>query len=273
MPELPDVETIKNELSPHVIGHQFIEVEIFQERAIQELSAQEFSRRLIGQRIEDIGRRGKYMLFRLSGKETLIIHLRMTGVLLLEPSPQPYEHTTAIFRLDGGVNIHFIDQRKLGWLWLVEDENTVIGKLGPEPLESSFTAGTLHNIVKKRNIPIKAVLLDQHAIAGVGNMYADEALFYARIHPLRRANTLSDEEIELLHEGIVEVLKRGIRNQGATVDTYRLPNGQRGRAQTEFNVAHRRGESCYVCGSAIDWVKITGRGSCFCPVCQSNDTM
>ncbi len=273
MPELPDVETIKNELSPHVTGHQFTEVEVFQEGAVQELSAQEFSRRLGGQTVEDIGRRGKYMLFRLSGKETLIIHLRMTGVLLLEPSPRPYKHTTAIFRLDGGVNVHFIDQRKLGWLWLVDDESAVTGKLGPEPLEPSFTTATLHNIVNKRNIPIKALLLDQHAIAGIGNMYTDEALFYARIHPLKRANTLSNKEIKLLHEGIMEVLKRGIRNKGASVDTYRLPNGQRGRAQTEFNVAHRRRERCFVCGSPIEWVKIAGRGTCFCPSCQHNDTM
>ena len=273
MPELPEVETIRRELASKIVGHRLVGVELLWPKAVREPSPEEFCRRIAGQSIEGIGRRGKYMIFRLSGGDVMILHLKMTGVLLLMPASQRIQnHTTAIFKLDGGTCLHFIDQRKFGALWLVEDEDMVVGKLGPEPLDASFTPSVLRQLVGKRRMPIKALLCDQQTIAGIGNMYADEALFAARIHPLKAANILSDMEIEHLHSGIIEVLQRGIKNKGASIANYLRPGGEKGDAQTEFKVAHRRGETCFVCGSPLSRISIRGRGTYFCPVCQRGET-
>ena len=273
MPELPEVETIRNELSPLITRHRIIGLNLFWQDAVREPSVWEFRQRIIGKMIKGIHRRGKYFLFQLSGDETLIIHLKMTGVLLAQPTPTtPKKHTTAIFQLDGGVDLYFIDQRKFGSIWLVKDVNTVIGKLGPEPLDASFVPAVLRKLSVKRRIPIKTLLCDQHAIAGIGNMYADEALFSARIHPLKKANTLTDSEIDRLHAAIKEVLERGIQNKGASTDTYRRPDGNTGNAHTEFNVAHRYEEACPVCGSPISRIRLGGRGTYFCPDCQRDES-
>ncbi|MBT9165886.1 MAG: Formamidopyrimidine-DNA glycosylase [Chloroflexi bacterium] len=273
MPELPEVETIKNELAPHLIRDRFVGVDLFWPRVVHEPSPEAFCRRLIGQTIIDIRRRGKYLLFQLSGGQTLILHLKMSGVLLLRDASHGLEnHTSAIFRLDGGSDLHFVDQRRFGSIWLTEDENKVIGKLGGEPLDASFTPAALGNLSSKRRVPIKVLLCDQHTIAGIGSMYADEALFAARIHPLRKANTLSGDEIERLHRGIVKVLQDGIKHNGASVDTYRRPDGGIGKAHLEFQVAHRHGEPCPNCGSPIQRVSLRGRGSYFCTRCQPDGT-
>jgi formamidopyrimidine-DNA glycosylase len=269
MPELPEVETIKNELAPQVTGHCLIGVELFQPKAVHEPSPEAFCQRLIGQEIMTLRRRGKYLLFQLSDGQTLILHLMMSGVLLLKDVSQGSEkHTSAIIRLDGDSDLHFVDQRRFGAMWLTEDENKVIGKLGSEPLDASFTPAVLGNLSSRRRVPIKVVLCDQHAITGIGNMYADEALFAARIHPLRKANTLSFDEIERLHRGIVKVLQGGIKHQGASINTYRRPAGGTGMAHLEFQVAHRRGEYCPNCGSPIQRVSLRGRGTYFCARCQ-----
>jgi formamidopyrimidine-DNA glycosylase len=269
MPELPEVETIRRELAPKVIGRSFTGVELFWQKAVREPSPEEFCKRIAGKRIEGIHRRGKYLIFRLSGGKELIVHLKMTGVLLLSPkSKRLQNYSTAIFRLDEGIHLHFLDQRKFGAIWLVDDENKVVGKLGPEALDSSFTPAVLRQLASKRHLPIKALLCDQHAIAGIGNMYADEALFAARIHPLKAANTLSDKEIGHLHSGIIEVLERGIKHKGASVSTYLLPGGEKGDAHSQFKVAHRRGKTCLVCGSPISRITIRGRGTYFCAHCQ-----
>jgi len=158
MPELPEVETIKNYLFPQVVGCRFTGVDLLWPGLVRQPSPEEFYHRLAGQSIEDIRRRGKYLLFHLSEKEALILHLKMTGVLLLQPSPTAIEpHTRAILHLDNGADIHFQDRRKLGAMWLVEDEMTVVGKLGPEPLDDDFTADVLEQILHRHNIPIKAL--------------------------------------------------------------------------------------------------------------------
>lgn len=269
MPELPEVETIRNELIPQVVGRQFISVILLREGVVREPSPTEFCRKLAGRRVENINRRGKYLLFQLDNGMSIILHLKMTGVLLLQPTLATFEkHTAAVFRLSGGVDLCFIDQRKFGSVWLVKDVNTVIGKLGPEPLNASLTPAALYHLSEKRQAPIKALLCDQHAIAGIGNMYADEALFAARIHPLRKAGALSEDEVHRLYTAIVEVLERGIRSKGASTDTYRRPGGETGDAHSEFKVAHRRGEVCPRCHIPIQRIVLRGRGTYFCPECQ-----
>lgn len=269
MPELPEVETIKNALVPIVVGQSFLDAEIFWKKVLSKPALPEFRQQLIGQEIIRLSRRGKYFLFELSKHQTMVLHLKMTGVLLLKPASEgPGKYTTVIFRFDGGNDLHFNDQRKFGSLWLVEDANEVVGKLGPEPLNDGFTPRILRDITSRHGIPIKALLCDQHSIAGVGNMYADEALFAARIHPLKKASELSIGEINGLHQSIIEVLERGIRHNGASISSYCLPDGTTGLAHTQFRVAHRLGENCLVCGSLITRIKIRGRGTYFCPECQ-----
>ncbi|MFO8102416.1 MAG: bifunctional DNA-formamidopyrimidine glycosylase/DNA-(apurinic or apyrimidinic site) lyase [Dehalococcoidia bacterium] len=269
MPELPEVETIRKALIPLITGTRVKSVELLWPKAVRQPSPEEFCQQIAGQRIEGIRRRGKYFLFDLSGGEILGLHLKMTGVLLLEPaSKEVPKHTVAIFRLDGDSDLHFVDQRKFGSIWLAGDEKEIIGKLGPEPLDKAFTQAYLSKLTRRHSIPIKALLHDQNAIAGIGNMYADEALFAAKIHPLKKASSLSGREIKKLHTAIIEVLERGIRHNGASTRNYRLPDGSEGLAHTQFRVAHRGGKPCPVCGTAISRISIRGRGSYFCPKCQ-----
>jgi len=269
MPELPEVETTKNELLPYLIGHLISGVTLFWQGIVRQTSAEEFCSHLIGQKITGVERRGKYLIFGLTSGESLIIHLRMTGSLLLKPVPaEADKFTRAILYLDNETRLYFRDPRKLGTMWLVEDKNTVVDKLGPEPLEADFTPQVLAQRLSERTAPIKALLCDQTFVAGIGNMYADEALFSARIHPLRIGKSLSQEEIERLHCTIREVLWAAINNKGASVDTYFRPNGQIGTAHFQFQVAHRGGQPCPVCGRPLERIPIRNRGSYFCPQCQ-----
>lgn len=268
MPELPEVETIRNYLLPMVVGQRFTGVTLLWPGMVRHPPPEEFCRRLTGQTISDIDRRGKYLLFRLD-RDTMILHLKMTGVLLLRPSHTGIEsHTRAVFHLDNGTEIHFRDQRKFGAIWLVKDEGEVVGELGPEPLTQDFTPEALCSILSRHNIPIKALLCDQNLIAGIGNMYADEALFAARIDPEKKAKELSVKEAEHLHQAIHQILTTAIKNGGASVDTYQHPDGGQGTAQQSFCVAHRYGELCPICGTVIERIRIRGRGSYFCPECQ-----
>jgi formamidopyrimidine-DNA glycosylase len=265
VPELPEVETIKNELAPHIIGHAVTDVTLFNDKIVRQPSVAEFCSHLIGQKITGVERRGKYLIFSLTSGEALIIHLKMTGSLWLKP---PDRFIRAIIHLDGGKKIYFRDPRKFGVMWLVKDRNTVGDKLGPEPLEDDFTPQILAKRLSKRTAPIKALLCDQGLVAGIGNMYADEALFLAKIHPLRPGKSLSRAEIKRLHQAIQQVLSAAINNKGASVDTYFRPDGEIGTAHFQFRVAHGRGKSCPVCGTPLERVPIRNRGSYFCPRCQ-----
>ncbi len=268
MPELPEVETIKNELLPHVIGRQITGVTLFWQGIVRDTPVEDFRSRLLGQRVSGLGRRGKYLLFQLSSGEILVIHLRMTGSLLLNSAPSDGRFVRAIIHLSDGIELSFRDPRKFGVMWLAPEERVIGDRLGPEPLEESFTfevlAGRLHN----RTAPIKALLLDQEFIAGIGNMYADEALFAAKIHPLRAGGSLSRAEIVKLHHAIQRVLQAAIASQGASVLNYYRPGGGLGTAHFGFSVAHRGGEFCPNCGTPIKRLAIRNRGSYFCPVCQ-----
>jgi len=269
MPELPEVETVKNELLPHVVGQCITDVVLLWEGMVRQPSAEELCSRLIRQGITGVTRRGKYLIFSLTSGEVLIIHLKMSGSLLLKPaSAGPDKYVRAILYLDKKTALHFRDPRKLGVMWLVKDKLTVVGKLGPEPLEADFTPQLLAQLLTARSAPIKALLCDQTFIAGIGNMYADEALFAAKIHPLRSGKSLSSAETERLHRSIQQVLQSAIVNKGASVDTYFRPGGEIGTAHFEFQVAHCGGQSCPVCGTPIARIPIRNRGSYFCPNCQ-----
>jgi len=267
MPELPEVETIKNELSPWVVGQSFTQVSILDAKIVSNGSIEEVRCGLIGQKVESLGRRGKYLIFHLSNGKALIIHLRMTGVLLLNPQGID-RYVRAVFHLSSGHRLVLSDRRRLGLMWLVDNASTVVGKLGPEPLDESFTPGALGQRLSRRHIPVKAALLDQCIVAGIGNMYADEALFAARIHPLRKVDALSPEEVQTLHNCIRRVLQAAIGNKGASVDTYVRPEGELGTAHFDFKVAHRGGEPCPICSNTIERVLVQNRGTYFCPRCQ-----
>ena len=267
MPELPEVETVKNELAPKILGRRVTGVTLLWERAVRQPSVDDFRSRLIGQRIIGLSRRGKYLLLELSSGETLIIHMKMSGSLLFNSPDDKY--TRAIIHMDEGVELHFRDPRKFGAMWLVNDKNAVIGKLGPEPLGDDFTTEVLAQRLKNRRASIKALLCDQTVIAGVGNMYADEALFAARIHPLREGGSLSGGDLRRLHHAIQQVLRSAIGNKGASIVNYLRPGGDLGTAHSEFKVAHRGGEPCFNCGTPIQRIPVRNRGSYFCPRCQS----
>ncbi len=268
MPELPEVETIKNELSPHIVGHRLTGVTLFWEKIVRQPSVEEFRSRLTGQRITGIKRRGKYLILSLDSGDSLIIHLKMSGSLLLKTaSAELNKFIRAILHLDGKT-LYFRDPRKFGVMWLVENENDVVGKLGPEPLEAGFTPQVLAQILANRSAPIKALLCDQTLVAGIGNMYADEALFAARIHPLRPGGSLSPGEIDRLHRAIKEVLRAAIGNKGASIVNYYRPGGEVGTAHFQFQVAHQRGKNCPICGTPLKRITVRNRGTYFCPKCQ-----
>jgi len=266
MPELPEVETIKNELSPHVLNRIIESVDIFWDKMVRHPSVGEFRRRVIGKKITSLSRRGKYLFFHLEGDGVLVMHMKMTGSLLVNPAENKFSR--AIFHLDDGTAVHFRDPRKFGVMWLADDESAVQAMLGPEPLDADFTVARLARLLDNRTAPVKAVLLDQSIIAGIGNMYADEALFAARLHPLKPSGQLSDDEIKRLHRAIRHVLRKALVRGGASVRNYIRPEGQPGSAHDEFVVAHGVGKNCPGCGGAIERIVVRGRGTYICPRCQ-----
>jgi len=267
MPELPEVETIKNEISPFVVGRKILGVDILWDGMVKQPSVPEFRARVTGREITGLSRRGKYLFFHLDkGDDVLMMHMKMTGALLVNPEGSRF--TRAVIHLDKGIDIHFSDPRKFGKMWLEKDENAVTEKLGPEPLDADFTVKTLTGILKKRTAPVKAVLLDQALIAGIGNMYADEALFDARIHPARPANKLTPNEYKKLHASIRKVLFKGIEKKGASVRDYIRPGGEPGTAHDDFLVAHGVGSKCPDCNGLIQRIVVRGRGTYICPKCQ-----
>jgi formamidopyrimidine-DNA glycosylase len=271
MPELPEVETIANDLRPALIGRQISGVHVLWPRTVAEPEPAMLELLLPGQHIRDVKRRGKYLLLELEHGCTLIVHLRMTGRLELVPAGSPVlagPHVRAWFDLADGGHLVFTDARRFGRLWLVNDPASVLASLGPEPLDPAFTPGVLADQVRGRRAAIKTLLLDQTVIAGLGNIYADEALFLAGIHPLRPAGSLSDEEIEGLHGAIRQVLNEAIGHRGTTLRDYRPPNGLPGAHQDHLRVYHRTGQPCLRCGTPIQRVRVGQRSTHFCPHCQ-----
>ncbi len=269
MPELPEVETIKNELTPRIVGRKLAGVTLLWDGVVKQSSTADFRSRLTGREIAGLTRHGKYLLINFTGGDSLAIHLKMSGSLLLSrDSAEPPKYTRAIIHLDKGTDILFRDPRKFGSMWLVRDSSSITGRLGPEPLGGDFTPQVLAQRLRKRRAPVKALLCDQSVIAGIGNMYADEALFAAGIHPLRRGESLSEEELKHLHRAIQQILRSAIGSKGASIVNYYRPDGGTGTAHFEFKVAHGRGKNCPVCGTPVKRTVVRNRGTYFCPRCQ-----
>lgn len=274
MPELPEVETYVRELEPELNNRQIIRAHVQWQRIIAAPSAREFEQAIAGQRFARFGRRGKFMLFGLGSESTLIVHLRMTGKLQIVPGDLPADkHTHVMLDLDDGRSLHYRDPRKFGRLWLVSDPAPVLHKLGPEPLSAGFSPSSLAVKLADRTASIKALLLDQSIVAGVGNIYADEALYHAGIHPARGGGTLNNEEIERLHGTVRMVLQHGIEHRGSTLgasslQNYMRPDGAPGGFQEEFQVFRRTGQPCHRCGTLITRITLSQRSTHFCPSCQ-----
>jgi formamidopyrimidine-DNA glycosylase len=274
VPELPEVETVRARLEPVLVGRRLERVEIHDPRLTRPFDPAGVAAELEGERIAAVDRRGKYLIVRFESGRVLLIHLRMTGNLLhgsgewLLPADP---HRRAVVRLDDGSDVVYRDVRRFG-TWLLVEPNELepyLGdRVGREPLERSFTPRRLAEALAGRRTPVKAAILDQRRLAGVGNIYADEALWRARIHPQRPAGALDPAELKDLHGGIRAALKAGIERQGATLRDYRTPDGGSGAMQHEFKVYGREGEPCDRCGTPIEKIRAAGRGTWYCPNCQ-----
>jgi formamidopyrimidine-DNA glycosylase len=277
VPELPEVETIRRQLAPLVEGRRLRRLEILDARWSRPLAPRELSQALEGRRIERLGRRGKYLLWTFEDDVHLAQHLRMTGAVLWEPQEE-VTHVRVRMELAAGgrgvprASLVITDARRFGTgeLLLGTDalEAFFSQRLGVEPLDERFTVEHLRALTRGRRAPIKALLLDQRRIAGVGNIYADEALFRARIHPLRPAGRLTTRQLASLREGLIEALWAGIDARGASIDDFRHVDGLRGAFQEEFLVHRRAGEPCPRCGGEISKIVVAGRGTYVCERCQ-----
>ena len=302
MPELPEVETVRRRLAPLLEGRLFSDVEISDARLTRPYDPVIVARELDGERVLSLGRRGKYLLINFDSGRVLVVHLRMTGSLLHindagdmsdgdVPRAESEEasatgeaagttsvlslpdhlHRRAVVILDDGTTLVYNDVRRFGTWLLLEPgqvEAYIDERVGPEPLEPNFGAWHLGERLARRRAPIKAVLLDQKALAGVGNIYADEALWRAKLHPLTPADTLTTTELKALHRAVRRALELGLARQGSTLRDYRLPDGGTGEMQHEFKVYSRGGEPCDRCGTPIDKIRVAGRGTWYCPTCQ-----
>ena len=272
MPELPEVETVRRRLAPALAGRRFVRVAIADPRLTRPLDPADVARELEGERVAVVDRRGKYLILRFESGRALLIHLRMTGSVLTGEAAQgddPYRR--AVVALDDGSDLAYRDVRRFGtWLLLEPDEVDayIDDRVGREPLADAYRARDLAAKLEGRRAPIKAAILDQRTVAGVGNIYADEALWRARIHPLAPAAALDLDEVKALHRGMRRALEQGIARQGSTLRDYRLPDGGSGGMQHEFKVYGRGGEPCERCGTPIDKIRVAGRGTWYCPSCQ-----
>jgi formamidopyrimidine-DNA glycosylase len=273
MPELPEVETVRRGLDPALTGRRLDQVEILDGRLVRPCDPLEVAAELTGEVVARVDRRGKYLVVRFETGRVLLVHLRMTGSFMYGPADSLPDdpHRRAVLRLDNGSDVAYRDVRRFGtWLLLEPGELDpyLAERLGDEPFSEAFTPRALAARLRGRRAPVKAALLDQRSLAGMGNIYADEALWRARIHPLRPAGELKRGEIGRLHAGIRSALELGVARQGATLSDYRTPNGDRGAMQDEFEAYGREGEPCSRCGTPITKIRAAGRGTWFCPRCQ-----
>jgi formamidopyrimidine-DNA glycosylase len=273
MPELPEVETVRRRLAPVLEGATIVRAEIDDPRLTRPVEPAIVSEALVGERVASVERRGKYLLWRLASGRTLVIHLRMTGSFRhAGPGGLTDDaHRRATLTLDTGAEVAYRDVRRFGTWELLDAEHLrpyFAARLGLEPLAASFSAARLGALASGRRLSVKGFLLDQRRLAGIGNIYADEALWRARIHPRRPAGELDPDEVARLHRAVRAALRRGVELQGSTLRDYVTPDGDGGAMQHEFHVYGRGGEPCDRCGTPIERIVVAGRGTWFCPHCQ-----
>ena len=279
MPELPEVETVRRRLVACLAGRVLRDV-VVNDASISEQDEAQLRALLVDRRILGLRRRGKYLIVDLSAAErgaggvssgptTAVIHLRMTGQLLFDPEPAA-RPPRFVWRLEPRAELHFQDVRRFGRLWalLPADEHDFFARMGPEPFGAEFTVAYLIEALRGRTAPLKSFLLDQRRLAGVGNIYADEALFRARLHPLRAAGSVGPREAQRLHAALLETLQAGIDHEGSSIESFVDPAGRRGSFQEILSVYQRTGEPCRVCRAMVLRLKVGGRGTHYCPVCQ-----
>lgn len=274
MPELPEVEIIRRSLEKHLLGRQVLNTEVRLPRQIKWPEPDVFTAMVTGRHIVRLGRSGKYLLLFLDNGNELVFHLRMTGRLCYtEDAALSDAYARIVFHLDGGGWLVYGDPRTLGAVYALKpgEEQRVQGlaEMGPEPLTEAFSVDYLQSVLANRRTKIKSFLLNQHYIGGIGNIYADEALFLARLHPLRLAASLSREEIVRLQAAVNEVIRAGIEDGGTTFRDYRNGEGGKGSHQEKLHVYARKGEPCHSCGTPIEKITVGGRGTHFCPTCQT----
>jgi formamidopyrimidine-DNA glycosylase len=301
MPELPEVETTVRDLKPHLIGRAITRASVHWDRTIAHPDTHAFMKDIVGRTVSDITRRGKYLIFHLEKQAAegrrrvsdgrrqtaelranayvtrrpddqatkyLLVHLRMTGGFAFhQPRERRDKHVHVALRLDDGRELRFRDPRKFGRMWLVDDPDLVTSALGPEPFEIS--KNEFIERIRQRKGRLKPLLLNQSFLAGIGNIYADESLWYARLHPLRHVSTLSEAEVGALYGAIRRVLKKAIGAGGTSFDqNYRRINGMSGEFEEDLRVVGRAGEPCYRCGTPIVKMVVGQRGTHYCPHCQ-----
>jgi formamidopyrimidine-DNA glycosylase len=271
MPELPEVETIRRQLEAELVGRRIESMKVLDERLTRPVEPREVERASAGRLIESVKRRGKYLMLGLEGGRWLVMHLRMTGNIVLGDQRPDVRFLRAVIRLEGGGSVLFTDVRRFGTAVVLDDDDLgeyMALRAGVEPLSESLTAERIGELAAGRRAPLKSFLLVQSGIAGMGNIYADEALWRARLHPLSPAGSMRPEHWERLRGGIVGALEAGLENGGASIDDYRDARGEEGTMQDEFIVHTREGLPCPRCGTAIRRIVLGGRSTYFCPGCQ-----
>ncbi len=273
MPELPEVETLARKLRPDLIGKRIITVEVLWPRTVDRPAPARFCQELKGASFTDVSRRGKYLLMSLDIGKVLLVHLRMSGRFTICPPGEALpdsRHSRVIFELAGATRLIYVDPRKFGRFYLVRDAEEIVEGLGPEPLAAGFTVPDLKARLSERRGEIKRLLLDQHFVAGLGNIYASEVLWQARIHPARGADTLSPEACNRLHHAIVHVLRQAIRHGGTSLDDrqYVYPDGGLGAHQRHLAVYDRAEAPCLRCGKPVARMVQGQRATYYCPICQ-----
>ncbi len=264
MPELPEVETFARMLRPELVGREIFSAELFWQRTLAAPAPWQFAEQIAGQKIQAVSRRAKFLRLHLSSLN-LFIHLRMSGDLWIKDSAEaPQKHDRLHLRLSDGRSLVFSDTRKFGRIWLVADPEEVTGRLGPEPFDPAFTAQMLYESLHARHRQLKPILLDQSFLAGLGNIYTDEALHLSHVHPQRLSDTISLAEAEKLFHAIRTVLQSGIEHNGASIDWV----FRGGDFQNYFRVYNRASQPCLTCGTLVQRIIVGQRGTHFCPNCQ-----
>jgi len=272
MPELPEIETIKRDLEKKVRGKKVKEVMIKNGKCLKEITEKEFIKRIKGKVFSQIRRRGKFLIIELDSKDNLVIHLRMTGILIYSKEKRELNYTRIVFIFEDSSQLTLNDMRGFGNVWFIPRKEfqkiPLLHLLGPEPLEENFTLEKFKTLLKRKKKKIKILLMDQRSIAGIGNIYSQEALFRAGIHPEKLSNRLFDKEIEKLYNSLRGVLQEAISHRGSSVDTYVDLEGEEGKYGQHLKVYGRKGKKCLRCGEIIKKINLGGRGTYFCPHCQ-----